>query len=356
MQLTDDLLEDEHFLKLLKKHPGSIALITDEKVASLYGESLLEELFSQEISCTLISFPGGEKNKNRRTKEKIEDALFEKGFGRDTLLIVMGGGVVTDIGGFVASTYCRGIPYISLPTTLLGMVDASIGGKTGVNVKQGKNLIGTFYPPVEIFADLSTLNTLPDPEMLSGSAEVIKYGLISERSILSTLEENIEKWKQRDLPLLKKVIHECAHIKKKVVESDQKEEGKRRILNFGHTVGHAIETLEEYTLSHGEAIAIGMIVETLISQKMGFIKEGDTDAIHSLFKEIGFPLTLTSKVTTQEMKKVMSHDKKGEGGLPRFVLLEKIGRVAPFKGSFCTHVDEEILDEALGWMIAECVR
>lgn len=353
IHFTYDLLEDEHLLKCLRKHPGRFVLLTDEKVASLYAKPLLDYLTREGIPCESVTFQGGEKAKNRRTKEKIEDALFEKKLGRDTFLLVMGGGVVTDLGGFVAATYCRGIPYLSIPTTLLGMVDASIGGKTGVNVKAGKNLIGAIYSPEEIFIDLSMLSTLPDEEMLSGSAEVIKYGLIRDKSIFYALREAPDSWNQRDLDLLKKVIKECVHIKKKVVEHDLKESGERRILNFGHTIGHAIENLEEYTLSHGEAIAIGMVVESLIAMKMKEIDEKDFDDIYDLFKTIGFPLKLSDRVTTEGMLEVMQLDKKGERGLPRFVILHGIGHVNSFKGDYCTAVDPWILDEALGWMIAE---
>jgi len=348
-----DLLEDEHLLKILEKHSGRFALLADEKVASLYAKPFLAFMSQHGFSCDLITFSGGEKSKNRRTKEQIEDALFAKKFARDTFLIVMGGGVVTDIGGFVAATYCRGIPYLSIPTTLLGMVDASIGGKTGVNVKQGKNLIGAIYSPEAIFIDLSMLSTLPESEMLSGSAEVVKYGLIADKSIIATLRENLDQWKQRDLDLLEKVIKECATIKAKVVQHDLKESGERRILNFGHTIGHAIETLEEYSLSHGEAIAIGMIVESLITHKMGHLEEADFDDIYELFKIMGFPLTLSSRVTTSGMIEAMKHDKKGELGLPRLVILRGIGHVESYKGSYCTTIDEELLDEALGWMVAE---
>lgn len=356
IHISYDLLEDDHLLKVLRQHSGRFVLLSDQKVASLYAEPFLAFMDAEELPCESVTFSGGEKSKNRRVKEEIEDALFEKKYGRDTLLIAMGGGVVTDIGGFVAATYCRGIPYLSIPTTLLGMVDASIGGKTGVNVKYGKNLIGAIHSPEAIFMDLSMLSTLPDQEMLSGSAEVIKYGLIADKAILSMLRENLTPWKQRDLDLLKKVVKECARIKKKVVNHDLKESGERRILNFGHTIGHAIEALEEYSFSHGEAIAIGMVVEGLIAMKMGQLDEKDFDDLYELVQLMGFPLTLSSRVTTEKMMETMQLDKKGEKGEIRFVILHGLGHVNSYKGAYCTPVDQNLLDEALGWMVAECVK
>ena len=276
--------------------------------------------------------------------------------GRDTTLIVMGGGVATDLGGFVAATYCRGIPYISVPTTLLGMVDASMGGKTGVNVKSGKNLIGAFYPPKAIFIDLSMLATLPDKEILSGSAEMIKHGLIADKTLFNQLTEELKLWEQRDLDFFKTLVIENCKIKKKVVEGDFKESGERRILNFGHTIGHAIETVEEYSLSHGEAIAIGMIIEALISQKLGHLKETEFDAIYELIQTMGFPLKLSEKVTIEAMHRAMRQDKKAEGKIPRFVILHSIGKVESFKGAYCTSIEDSLLYEALGWMIAEFAK
>ncbi len=353
IHFENDLLKDEKFLKLLKDHQGRFALITDKKIASLYSDPFLNFMKEHEFDCILVTFRGGEKSKTRKSKEEIEDKLLEKKLGRDTLLIALGGGVVTDLCGFVASTYCRGIPYVSVPTSLLGMVDASIGGKTGVNVKQAKNVIGAIYPPLAIFMDLSILTTLPDKEILSGSAEIVKHGLIADKHLYYELVLDLDKWQQRDQGFLKKVVIKSCKIKQKVTEHDLKESGERRILNFGHTIGHAIESIEEYTLSHGEAIAIGMIVESLISQKLGHLEQGDFDEIYELFKIMGFPLKISDKVTLSSMKNTMGHDKKAEGAIPRFVILDGIGKVQCFKGTYCTAVEDTLLDEALGWMVAE---
>lgn len=353
LHLTGDLLEDETFLKTLKRHQGRFVLLTDDNVGTLYSKPFLSFMNEHALECAHVTFPAGESSKTRKTKERIEDELLAKKFGRDTLLITMGGGVVTDLGGFVAATYLRGIPYLSIPTSLLAMVDASIGGKTGVNVKEAKNVIGAFYPPNALFIDLSMLSTLPDRDILYGSAEVLKAALISDSQFYDYLEEHADLWNVRDQAFLKKVISESIKIKQKVVERDEKEGAERRVLNFGHTIAHAIETLEEYQIHHGEAVALGMIVEALIAHKMGHLKETDFDAITSLIKKMGFALKLTKKVTTPAMQEVILRDKKAAGQKPRFVILDGIGNVQSYKGDYCTSIDETLLEEALGWMIAE---
>lgn len=348
-----DLLEDDKFFKTLHKMEKQFVIVTDSHVGKLYGEPLLNSMESEGFDVILITLPAGESHKSRKSKAYVEDQMFEEKLGRDTCLIAMGGGMITDLGGFVAATYCRGIPYITIPTSLLGMVDASIGNKTGINVKHGKNLLGAIYPPRFTFFDFSMLSTLPDNEIRNGTAEIVKHGLIQKRSLFNLLVEDLDKWQERDLDFLKKIIIDSCHIKKNVVEDDMKEEGIRRILNFGHTVGHAIELLEEYTLSHGEAIAIGMIVEALISMKLKRLKEGDFDEIYHLIKIMGFPLKLSQRVTVDQMIHAMSLDKKAEKSIPRFVVLDGIGKVLSFKGEYCTSVKDSLLREALGWMIAE---
>ena len=348
-----DLLSDQRFLETCQKLGKRFVIVTDKKVGSLYGKSLQSLLKENDLDCLLITFPDGEASKSRKTKEKVEDEMFEAKLGRDTCLIALGGGVVTDLAGFVAATYCRGIPYLLVPTSLLGMVDASIGSKTGLNVKQGKNLLGSIYSPAAIFMDLSSLSTLSDREMRNGTAEIIKHGLIAEAALYSSIVEHFEKWQQRDLALLKNLIYESSLVKKKVVEADLKESGMRRMLNFGHTIGHAIEAIEGYGATHGEAIAIGMIVESFISFKLGHINETDFDDIYRLFKLMDFPLQLSSKVTIDAMIHVMGSDKKAAETIPRFVVLNGIGKVLSFKGEYCTTIDDAMLHEVLGWMVAE---
>jgi 3-dehydroquinate synthase len=356
IHLTENLLEDETFVKTLKKHQGRFAFLTDTKVSSLYSKPFLHFMDHHELPCTLITFPMGEQFKTRQTKEIVEDQLYDKKFGRDTLLIVMGGGVVTDLGGFIAATYLRGIPYVSIPTSLLAMVDASIGGKTGVNLKGGKNIIGAYYVPQALFIDYQMLATLPDNQILYGSAEILKKALISDRHFYEFFEEHLEKWKQRDQDFLKKLITHSIKLKKKIVEKDVKERGERHTLNFGHTIAHGIEVLEDYQIPHGEAVALGMVVESFISQKLGYLKEEDFEAIYTLIKAMGFSLKLSSHVTSFAMQEVIARDKKSFNQKPRFVILNGIGKTVPFKGTFCTTVDDSLLEEVFGWMMAEFKR
>lgn len=353
LYFKSNLLDSQSFITFLRKHKGRCALIADEKIGSLYGKSFVTFMTKQGLECPLITFPGGEQSKTRETKESLEDQLLAHQLGRDTLLIVMGGGVTTDIGGFVAATYLRKVPFLSIPTSLLAMVDASLGGKVGVNVKEAKNIIGTFYSPLAIFIDLSFLATLPNSEILCGSAEIIKAALIGDKRLFKTLYNKCELWKKREKPLLKKVVRQSIAIKRKIIKSDPEEKGKRRILNFGHTIGHAIETLEDYRLPHGEAIAIGIIVESLIAHKLKALDASDFNAIYQLIQKMGFSLKLSKKVTSIAMQEAMIRDKKTKNKTPRFVILNGIGKVRSFKRNYCTTIDQEILDEALGWMISE---
>jgi len=354
--ICSDVIENPHFEKLSQKLAPRYAVITDTNIGKLYGPSLIKFLKDLGLSATLHLFSAGEKSKSRTVKAALEDELFEAGHGRESAFIAMGGGVTTDLVGFIAATFCRGVPYISLPTSLLAMVDASVGSKTGINVSFGKNLIGATYSPQAIFLDLSVLRTLSDEGMREGTAEIIKHGLIARRSLFEMIDECIDKWNERDIPFLKKLIYESCHVKKKIVETDLKEHGMRRMLNFGHTIAHAIENIENYKMPHGEAVALGMVVESLISLKMKKIKESEFDEIYQLLKSMNYNLSISEKVTTEKMLEVMKYDKKAKGRVPRFVILEGIGKVEPFKGAYCTPVDDSLLSEALGWMVAEFYR
>lgn len=330
-------------------------VLSDKRVASLYSSALLN--FMQEGGCSafLITIEEGERAKNRKIKEKIEDKMFARQCGHDTCLIAMGGGVVTDLGGFVAATYCRGIPYITIPTSLLGMVDAAIGSKTGLNVKYGKNLIGAIYSPHSTFVDPSMLNTLTTKEMRNGVAEIIKYGLILYSPLFYDIANNLDKWQQRDSTFLDKIITTSCILKQTVVKSHVKRPEIRNILNFGHTVGHAIETVEAYLIPHGEALAIGMVIEALISHRMGYIQRQDFDLVYHLIQSMDFPLVLSKRVTVDGMIHTMALDKKAQRGHPRFVILHSIGKVCSYKGSYCIAIDKNLLREVLEWMIKEFV-
>ncbi|MGH7884712.1 MAG: 3-dehydroquinate synthase, partial [Thermodesulfobacteriota bacterium] len=239
----------------------SYVIITDSNVKQLYGDILLKKMRLIFPRVELISFPAGEQNKNRETKSYLEDKMLELKFARDSAIIALGGGVVGDIAGFVAATYVRGLNYIQIPTSLVACVDSSIGGKTAVDTKHGKNLIGAFHQPKAVFINTDTLKTLNKKEINEGLAEVIKYGVIMDKNFFSYLEENIEEVHKHDDEVILNIIKTSCMIKAEVVKKDEKESNLRKILNFGHTIGHAIEQLSEYTISHGEAISRGMVLE-----------------------------------------------------------------------------------------------
>ncbi len=251
--------------------------------------------------------------------------MIERGLGRDTVLVALGGGVVTDLSGFIAATFCRGIPFVSIPTTLVGMVDASIGGKVGVNTEKGKNLIGAFYSPHSLFIDLSLLDSLSIKEIQNGLSEIIKYGLIANPSLLS------------ETVTMEMRVREGIKIKCKVIKHDPYEKGMRRILNFGHTVGHALEIASKHKLSHGEAIAIGMVVE-------GTLSGIDTAPF---FKPFDIPLRWPKSIEVSEVLSALERDKKARAGKARFVLLDEIGKPRSFEGAYCTEVPLQRVEEAL---------
>lgn len=321
-------------------------LCCDEHVMAVWGEKWLRHLKEGGLNTTALTFPPGEQEKSRERKALLEDALLSEKHGRETCLIALGGGVTTDLIGFLASTYCRGIPLVLVPTTLLAMIDAAIGGKTGVNTAFGKNLIGTFYPAELTLIDPCLLSTLSVSERTSGMAEAIKYALIKSPELFQFLSHS----PPQDPLYLQRLIYECILIKAEIVEIDFEEKtGLRRILNFGHTIAHALEWLEEYNLGHGEAVAIGMLVESYLSVKMGMLSSNAFATIDHLIRSFPFGLHISQKVTLQQMKEAFLLDKKGS----RFVLLERIGACAPFEGEYCTSIPESILDEALGWMISQ---
>src|SRR3989454_261462 len=243
----------------LRKNPrGRRYVVVTDPPPTRHGESLLAAFRRRGLTADLVSFPAGEGSKSRRVRDEIEDGIIRLGAGRDTALLALGGGVVGDLVGFVAATFKRGVPYIQVPTTLIGMVDSSIGGKTGINHPAGKNLIGAFHQPSAVYIDVDSLRSLPDRHYASGLAEVIKSGVIADRSLFSSLETHLDRILRREPDLLSRVIEACCRIKAKVVMEDPNESNRRKILNYGHTVGHAIETLSGFRLAHGEAVAIGM--------------------------------------------------------------------------------------------------
>lgn len=326
------------------------AIIADETVAQLYGNRLLHFLASHDLHGSLFSFPGGEIHKTRETKERLENQLFERGYGKDSCVIGLGGGITTDIAGYLAATYCRGIPLILIPTSLLGMVDASIGGKTGVNVPWGKNLVGALYHPAKVLIDPDWLLTLPIRELKNGIVEVIKHALIADASFFTYLESHSSQLLTLEPDCLYHTIFESCRIKTAIVEQDVEDKGKRRLLNFGHTVGHALETASHYSLSHGEAVALGMLIESRMALQMGYLSQPSFDRIYSLLLRYGIPLDLPPSISLATILEIMSWDKKSMHNQPRFVLLREIGYPIARESSYCFPAAETIIQDAFAWI------
>lgn len=317
---------DRMVLLMAKNHPaGCHIVITDDGVGPLYGKKMVDGLKDVGLNASLLKFSAGESSKNMKTVVELAGKLMEAGADRETMLLALGGGVVGDVVGFVASIFMRGVPYIQVPTTLVAQVDSAIGGKTGVDLPFGKNLLGTFYQPRVVFVSLNFLNTLPDKEFENGLAEIIKYGAIEEERILETLETNMEAVKAKDAKVMLSLVESCCRIKKAIVEIDEKEHGLRRILNFGHTVGHALETVSKYKMTHGEGVALGMIAAARVSERMGYLKKEEAHRLEKVIAQAGLPVHIPKAFGTEDILGQLSRDKKKKGDTVRFVLLKKIG-------------------------------
>ncbi len=305
------------------------AVITDANVGKKFAKAALKSLSASGFEPVLITVPAGEKSKRMAMVEYCHDQLAKHRLERKSFMVALGGGVVGDLAGFVAATYLRGIPFVQVPTTLLAQVDSSVGGKTGVNLKSGKNLVGAFYQPRLVLCDLDTLKTLPRREYISGLAEVIKYGIIYDAILFAQLERNLPKLLARDSETLAAVVARCCEIKAEVVGQDETESGLRAILNFGHTIGHAIENSSGYgKFLHGEAIAIGQVAAAKLSHQLLGLPSGDAGRIEKLFVAAGLPVKI--KLAAARRKKLfaaMRLDKKVSDGEVKFVLAEKIGKV-----------------------------
>jgi 3-dehydroquinate synthase len=301
-------------------------LLANTRVFRLYGEALLQRLQRTGFDATQILIPDGEKYKNLQTVENIYTYLIAQGADRCSSMLALGGGVTGDIGGFVAATFHRGIPYVQIPTTLLAQVDSSVGGKTGVNHSMGKNLIGAFYQPNLVCIDLDTLQSLPPRDFQSGLYEVLKYGLIVDREFFEYFECNVEVIKQRVPEVMEKVIGRCCELKAEVTSADEREKDLRRILNFGHTFGHALEAAGRYEdLLHGEAVGYGIIAAVLLSKEKGNINEATANRVIDCVYRIGV-LPRIDHFSQEVILQSMSRDKKRQGDLLHFVLLKDIGK------------------------------
>ena len=323
--IGQNILERIGLLIAKNKWASRYFILTDSIVSTLHGEKVLATLKEMDLKLDMIDFPAGEASKNIQTLLPIINKMIDLGADRTSALIALGGGVVGDITGFIASIYMRGIPYIQVPTTLLAQVDSSIGGKTGIDLPHGKNILGTFYQPKGVFIDLAFLKTLTPQEFGNGLSEIIKCAIIEDPEFLSSLEEEAGAIRNRDITLLERIVAKACLIKKGIVEIDETENGLRRILNFGHTFGHGIEAESGYSISHGEAVSMGMVASAIISERLKYLPSADQQRITSLIRKIGLPDSIPKTLSTDGILSRIKKDKKKEGDTIRFVLLKKIG-------------------------------
>lgn len=332
---------------------GRAALVVaDSHTGPLYAEAVCALLTECGFSPSFFEVEAGETSKSLDCFGKILERAVFCGLDRKSLIVALGGGVVGDLAGFAAASYLRGVSFLQIPTSLLAMVDSSVGGKTGINLTQGKNLVGAFYQPLAVSINLDTLDTLPEREYLSGLAEVVKYGVIYDADFFGLVEQEQQALRMRDKHVLEQVIGRCCEIKADVVAQDEKEGGVRAILNYGHTLGHAIETVLGYgALLHGEAVSIGMVYANELSREVCGLSAESCQQVTSLLQNLGLPVGLSDDPGWDLLRKVMSTDKKAQRGLPKFVLVPQVG-----EARFGCEVPEDLLRQAYERIRLNCQK
>jgi 3-dehydroquinate synthase len=302
-------------------------VVSDARVASLYGRRFAQRLSRGGASASLLTFPAGERWKTRETKARLEDRLARLGAGRDTLVVALGGGVTSDLAGFLAATWHRGVPIVSIPTSLLAMVDAALGGKTGVDLPGAKNAVGAFHQPVSLWADMRLLRTLSARHFRAGLAEAVKIAVALDAGFFRRLEADAPRLVLRDERAVARVVARCLALKGRVVSFDEKDFGRRAVLNFGHTAAHAIEGATDFRVAHGEAVAIGLVAESRLAEKMTGLPRAQIERIANLLRALGLPIRPPAKLDAQRLMQAAGRDKKTRRGVVRCALPERIGRM-----------------------------
>lgn len=313
-----------HLPELLGERVKKV-LVIHPRALRMTGDAVRDDLEAAGFTALTAEIPDAEEGKHIQVASFCWEVLGKNDFTRSDAIVAVGGGAVTDLGGFVAATWLRGVKLVNIPTSLLGMVDASVGGKTGINTAEGKNLVGSFHPPAGVLVDLDTLATLPPNELVSGMAEVIKCGFIADPIILDLIEANPDAVKDPASPVLRELIERAIAVKAKVVSEDLKESGLREILNYGHTLGHAIELAERYSWRHGAAVSVGMMFAAELARSVGRLSDEDADRHRTILDLLGLPLTYR-RDRWQALLDGMKRDKKSRGDLLRFVVLDGVGR------------------------------
>ena len=327
---------------------ATYAVISDSQVAKLYGEELVRQLAATGYRAELFTFPAGEWNKTRETWAALSDQMLAARFGRDCAVIALGGGVVNDVAGFVAATYLRGVPLVQVPTSLLAMIDSSIGGKTAVDVPAGKNLLGAFHQPRVVVVDPDLLASLASVQLSAGLAEAVKHGVIADAGYFAFLEAEYAAIFAKHAPALERLVRRSVEIKAEVVAQDEREQGRRAILNFGHTVGHAVEASSKYEVLHGEAVAIGMVYEGRLAESLGIAPGGTAQRIRSVLERLHLPTERPDSSQVDDLIAAMRSDKKVRGGEIRLALPSAIGRAhGSDREGWTVAVEEEAIRQVL---------
>jgi 3-dehydroquinate synthase len=336
-----------------------LVLITDDTVGRYYDEWTRATAEARALGArssdagirlrceARLTFPAGEESKTRETWLRLTDEMLGQALDRDAAVVALGGGVVGDLAGFVAATYLRGVPYAQVPTTLLAMLDASVGGKVGVDTPLGKNLVGAFHPPAIVVADPLTLLSLPDRVYRAGLAEAVKHGLIADSSYFAWIEANVRKLLTRDLATLTHLVHRSVEIKSAVVSQDEREGGIRATLNAGHTIAHGLEQESRYRLPHGEAVGLGLIAECRIAERMGLAPAGLGERVAGLVRALGLPVRTGSNVQVASVLEAMLHDKKNREGQVRLALPIGLGAMHEGEGQWTVPVTHDLLASAV---------
>jgi 3-dehydroquinate synthase len=344
-----DIVVGEGVLKALPRLLADVCrahryvLISDDRVASPYAERVAASLRTAGARVDVLTFPAGEAHKTRETWAVLSDAMFAADVGRDAAVLALGGGVTGDLAGFVAATYMRGLPLVQLPTSLLAMIDSSVGGKTGVDTPAGKNLIGSFLQPAVVVADTTVLETLPPNELRAGLVEAVKHGAIADAAYFHRIAERVPAILALDPAEVVPLIVRSVEIKADVVRRDEREGGPRKTLNFGHTVGHAVEALSGYRLLHGEAIAIGMVVEARIGEALGITRPGTAATLREVLERLEMPVAVPAGMEMDAILAATRSDKKARQGRVEYSLIDEIGRAHEAVGRWAVAVEDVVV-------------
>ncbi len=319
-------------------------VITDEHVAAA---GHLETLLGGRNIPSFVIRPAGEVSKNINTTVAIIEAMEKAYLGRDTVVVALGGGTVGDMAGFAAAIFKRGVPVVQIPTTTLAQADSAVGGKTGVDSSVSKNAFGAFWHPAAVYIDVSTLQTLDERQYRAGLVEAIKHGLIADAEYFELIESQLDAILTREPDILQTMAQHNCRIKGDVVEADPREQNQRRMLNYGHTIGHAVESASDYEMLHGEAIAVGIVAAGLIEAEMGLSEPGRLDRIRGILEKLGVPVNVPDQMDENKLIDILKHDKKAVDSWPKFVLIDQLGRIHQQDGRYAVDVDRKIVEKVL---------